>query len=74
MTYEQWAKEYLESAENVKRQIEELKEKIINVALQEFFKKGIKAVKMENSLNIFKNMYYECMDTARILSRRKGEC
>ena len=67
MTYEQWAKEYLESAENVKRQIEELKEKMKTA-------KGNKLIEIENSLNIFKNMYYECMDTARILSRRKGEC
>lgn len=44
----------------------ELKEKIINVALQEFFKKGIKAVKMDNIatiLSISKRTLYEIYST-----------
>ena len=67
MTYEQWAREYLESADNVKRQIEEVKKRIKSATYE-------KLPELNNSLNILTEMYYDCMDTARLLGRRKGEC
>ena len=67
MTYQQWAGEYLESAKNVKAQIERVKEKIKTA-------KYDKLPELNNSLNILTEMYYDCMDTARLLGRRTREC
>ena len=67
MTYKEWADEYFESAGNLKKQISELKEEMKSVSYD-------KIAELTNRINIMTTMYYECMDTARLLARRKGEC
>ncbi len=67
MTYKEWAEEYFESARNLKSQISELKEEMKTVTAD-------KLAELTNRINIMTTMYYECMDTARLLARRKGEC
>lgn len=67
MTYKEWADEYYESAEELRGQIEVLKEKMKTVS-------GELLAEMSRLLEMKRIMRCECMETARILGRRKGEC
>ncbi len=67
MTYKEWAEEYFESAGNLRERIAVLKNELKTVSAD-------KLVELTNRINIMTAMYYECMDTARLLARRKGEC
>lgn len=67
MTYKEWAEEYFESARNLKERISVLKEEMKRVSAD-------KLAEFSNNISIMTGMYYECMDTARLLARREGEC
>ncbi len=67
MTYREWSEEYFESARNVKRQIDELKDELKTVSAD-------KLAELTNRIHIMTTMYYDCLDTARLLGRREGEC
>ncbi len=67
MTYSEWAEEYFESAGNLKERIAEMKNEMKTATPD-------KLAEFTNRINIMTSMYYECMDTARLLAKRKGEC
>ena len=67
MTYESWAKEYLEAAIEMKRRCDDEKEELKNCTAEE------RAV-IENKLRCRYESYISCMDIARTLMKRKGEC
>ena len=67
MTYKEWAQEYYESAARVKENIERLKQKMRT--------SGYEAQsEMKNRLEIMYGMYLDCIHTAELLAKRKGEC
>ena len=66
MTYAQWAGEYLESAEKIKSRIECLRREQRTADPGE-----LKA--LDWRISVLYGMYLDCMHTAEILNRRKGE-
>ncbi len=67
MTYKQWSSEYYDSAVKVKERIDTLKREMKTAAAD-------KLAELSNRINILTDMYYECMDIARLLGKRQGEC
>lgn len=67
MTYKQWSDEYYESAMNVKARIDAVREEM-KIA------RADKLAELNNRLSVMLGMYYDCMDIARDLGRRQGEC
>ncbi len=67
MTYKQWSDEYYESAMRVRERINLLKAEMKTAGAD-------KLAELTNRLNIMTGMYYDCMDTARLLGKRQGEC
>ena len=66
MTYQEWADEYKESADKLKERIGELKEELLTAP-------AAKLADITNRINILYSMYLDCMDTADILRKKKGE-
>ncbi len=67
MTYKEWAEEYYQSAEKLKERIEVLTEQMKTASADLL-------IEMSKRLELMRIMRYECMETARQLGRRKGEC
>ena len=67
MTFKEWANEYYQSALGVKNQIEETKKAMKTAGVNDMISLGKK-------LSILQGMYYDCMETARTLGSRKGDC
>ena len=67
MTYEEWSEEYYESAARLAERIEQLKAEMKTASADMLGELG-------KRLEMFRIMRYECLDTARTLGRRKGEC
>lgn len=67
MTYKEWSEEYYASAQMLAERIERLKEEMKTASVEMIGELG-------NRLDMFRIMRYECLETARILGRRKGEC
>ncbi len=67
MTYKEWADEYFKSAENLRERISLLKNELKTVSPD-------KLAELNDRINIMTGMYYDCMDTAKLLASRKGEC
>ncbi len=65
MTYQEWAGEYLQSAETLKNQIADLK-------AQREFAPVDELQRINNRIRIMYGMYLDCMHTAKHLSKRKG--
>ncbi len=66
MTYQEWADEYTDSAVKLRNRIAALKEELHTAPVTEL--KDI-----TNRINIMYSMYLDCMKTADILRKRKGE-
>ena len=59
--YKRWAEEYLKSANQMQEKINELKQKRKTTA-------SIDEINITNhNIDIFKEMYYDCSETAKIL-------
>ena len=67
MTYKDWAEESYESARRLSERIEELKQQM-KTASADTLKE------MSSRLELFRIMRMECLDTAKTLASRKGEC
>lgn len=67
MTFREWANEYYQSALGVKSQIEKTKQALKTADENDRISLGRK-------LTILQGMYCDCMDTARTLGSRKGDC
>ncbi len=65
MDYIRWSREYLENAQKVKEDIEKVKEKIKH-------SKGDDKRALRATLITLRTMYYECMHTSELLSKRGG--
>ncbi len=65
MTYKEWAEEYIESAETLKRKISLLKN-------EAEFAPAAKLRDLNNRISIMYGMYLDCMKTADILVKREG--
>ena len=66
MTYKEWASEYTRNAEVLKKQIEQLKRELIKAPISELKELNFR-------ISTMYKMYLECMHTADILTKRKGE-
>ncbi len=66
MTYQEWADEYMDSAEKLKKRISVLKAELLTAPVSEL-------KEINNRICIMYTMYLDCMKTADILRRRKGE-
>ena len=58
--YKRWAKEYLKSADQMQKKINELKQKRKTAFIDEI---NI----INHDIDIYKEMYYDCSETAKIL-------
>ncbi len=67
MTYQEWSKQYYESAELLSERIEVLTAQMKTAAAEQL-------QEMNRRLELMRIMRRECMQTAALLGRRKGEC
>lgn len=67
MTYQDWAREYYDSAKRMKESIERLKHEMKNTPVQEL-------AEISSRLSIMYDMYLDCIHVADMLGSRKGEC
>ena len=67
MTYESWAKEYLEAAMEMKRRCDDARAELKNCTAD-------KRAGIESKLKCRYQSYISCMDIARTLMKRRGEC
>ena len=67
MTYKEWAEEYYESARLLSERLEQLKAEMKTAT-------GDMLRDMSRRAELFRIMRMECLETARLLGARKGEC
>ncbi len=67
MTYKEWSEEYYTSAALLAERIESLKEEMKHTSADMLAEMG-------RRMDLLRIMRYECLETARTLGRRKGEC
>lgn len=65
MTYEQWAGEYRESAEKIKKKLDLLRLEAKNASVSDMRE-------LDFRISTLQSMYIDCMKTAGILIKRKG--
>lgn len=65
MTYEQWAGEYRESAELIKKKLDLLRLEAKNASASDMRE-------LDFRISTLQSMYIDCMKTAGILIKRKG--
>ena len=65
MDYTRWSREYFENAQKVKEDIEKVKVKLKH-------SKGDEKRSLRATLITLRTMYYECMQTSELLSKRGG--
>ena len=67
MTYKEWAEQYYESARVLSERIEIIKQQM-KTASSDTLKE------LSSRAELFRIMRMECIETARLLGSRKGEC
>lgn len=67
MTYKEWAKEYYDCASDLKGKVERIKEEMKTAR-----EPALSA--LSEKLRVMYEMYLDCIHTADMLARRKGEC
>ncbi len=67
MTFKDWAQEYYESAGRLDGRIEDLKCRMRSAPADSLAEMG-------KLLELYRVMRYECLQTARDLGKRTGEC
>lgn len=66
MTFQEWADEYTDSAVKLKNRIALLKKELLTAPAAEIRD-------LSNRISIMYSMYLDCMKTADILRKKKGE-
>ena len=65
MTYAEWAKEYLDSAAQIKENMTVIKQQLPTAPVSEL-------KDMNFRISVLYQMYLDCLSTANILKKRKG--
>lgn len=66
MTFQEWSDEYVDSAVKLKNRIDELRRELLTAPPAEL-------QDLSNRISILYSMYLDCMKTADILRKKKGE-